>query len=112
MLEVLYILLSRQTTSELLGVLPDIACFGKLMTGGVIPLAATLATEAVFDSFAGDSKVSICCLVYLHERSKLSVFFLHSCPKELNLELFCFNNRNFMIGVHGTMNLMQRLKSF
>ena len=27
------------------------------MTGGVIPLAATLATSAVFDSFIGDSKV-------------------------------------------------------
>jgi len=36
---------------------PDIACYGKLMTGGIIPLAATLATGAVFDSFIGDSKV-------------------------------------------------------
>ncbi|GKV18237.1 hypothetical protein SLEP1_g28647 [Rubroshorea leprosula] len=50
--------LGVETASELLGVLPDIACFGKLMTGGLIPLAATLATEAVFDSFAGDSKLN------------------------------------------------------
>jgi dethiobiotin synthetase/adenosylmethionine--8-amino-7-oxononanoate aminotransferase len=27
------------------------------MTGGMIPLAATIATDAVFDSFIGDSKV-------------------------------------------------------
>lgn len=27
------------------------------MTGGTVPLAATLATNAVFDSFIGDSKV-------------------------------------------------------
>ncbi|KAH0932064.1 hypothetical protein HID58_009181 [Brassica napus] len=33
------------------------ACFAKLMTGGMIPLAVTLATDAVFDSFSGDSKL-------------------------------------------------------
>lgn len=36
---------------------PDIACFAKLMTGGIIPLAATLASDAVFEAFTGDSKV-------------------------------------------------------
>lgn len=30
------------------------------MTGGTVPLAATLATDAVFDSFIGDSKVIYC----------------------------------------------------
>lgn len=42
---------------ELIHCVPDIACFGKLLTGGIIPLAVTLATNAVFDSFIGDSKV-------------------------------------------------------
>lgn len=46
-----------QSAAELLCCLPDIACFGKLMTGGTVPLSATLATDAVFDSFIGDSKV-------------------------------------------------------
>ncbi|CAN1292283.1 Bifunctional dethiobiotin synthetase/7,8-diamino-pelargonic acid aminotransferase, mitochondrial [Linum perenne] len=50
--------LGVETASELLGCVPDIACFAKLMTGGVIPLAATLATEAVFDVFTGDSKLN------------------------------------------------------
>ncbi|CAL1358443.1 unnamed protein product [Linum trigynum] len=50
--------LGVETAAELLGCVPDIACFAKLMTGGVIPLAATLATEAVFDLFTGDSKLN------------------------------------------------------
>ncbi|PKA50617.1 Bifunctional dethiobiotin synthetase/7,8-diamino-pelargonic acid aminotransferase, mitochondrial [Apostasia shenzhenica] len=49
--------LGRESAAELLDCVPDIACFGKLMTGGIIPLAATLATEAVFNAFKGDSKL-------------------------------------------------------
>ncbi|XP_020592609.1 bifunctional dethiobiotin synthetase/7,8-diamino-pelargonic acid aminotransferase, mitochondrial [Phalaenopsis equestris] len=49
--------LGHESAAELLGCLPDIACFGKLMTGGILPLAATLATEAVFNAFGGDSKL-------------------------------------------------------
>lgn len=30
------------------------------MTGGIIPLAATLASDAVFKAFIGDSKVLYC----------------------------------------------------
>lgn len=49
--------LGAESAAELLLCKPDIACFAKLMTGGIIPLAATLATEAVFDAFVGDSKL-------------------------------------------------------
>ncbi|KAI8908560.1 pyridoxal phosphate-dependent transferase [Gorgonomyces haynaldii] len=45
------------TTSELLGEKPDIACYAKAMTGGLLPLAATVATEEVFERFQGDSKL-------------------------------------------------------
>lgn len=48
---------SLQTAAELLHCVPDIACFAKLMTGGIIPLSATLASNSVFESFIGDSKV-------------------------------------------------------
>ncbi|XP_077238285.1 adenosylmethionine-8-amino-7-oxononanoate transaminase [Tasmannia lanceolata] len=49
--------LGAESATELLGCLPDIACYGKLMTGGIVPLAATLATDAVFNAFKGDSKL-------------------------------------------------------
>lgn len=49
--------LGVESAAELLGCVPDIACFAKLMTGGIIPLAATMATDAIFDSFTGDSKL-------------------------------------------------------
>ncbi|KAJ1697981.1 hypothetical protein LUZ63_006493 [Rhynchospora breviuscula] len=49
--------LGRESAAELLGCYPDIACYAKLMTGGVIPLAATLATEDVFQVFRGNSKL-------------------------------------------------------
>lgn len=49
--------LGVETAVDLIHCVPDIACYGKLMTGGIIPLAATLATDAIFDSFIGDSKL-------------------------------------------------------
>ena len=38
------------------GVTPDIFCVAKGITGGYLPLAATLATEDVFAAFLGDYK--------------------------------------------------------
>jgi adenosylmethionine---8-amino-7-oxononanoate aminotransferase len=35
------------------GVCPDILCLAKGITGGYLPLAATLATEEVYDAFSG-----------------------------------------------------------
>ncbi|KAL6525441.1 Bifunctional dethiobiotin synthetase/7,8-diamino-pelargonic acid aminotransferase, mitochondrial [Orobanche hederae] len=49
--------LGRESAAEMLYCQPDIACFAKLMTGGIIPLAATLTSDAVFDAFTGDSKL-------------------------------------------------------
>lgn len=37
------------------GITPDILCIGKGLTGGVVPMAATMATEAVFEAFLSDS---------------------------------------------------------
>lgn len=38
---------------EQAGISPDILCLAKGLTGGYLPLAATLATEAVFEAFRG-----------------------------------------------------------
>ena len=36
------------------GVCPDLLCLGKGLTGGYLPVAATLATQRIFDAFCGD----------------------------------------------------------
>jgi adenosylmethionine-8-amino-7-oxononanoate aminotransferase len=36
------------------GVSPDLMCVAKGITGGYMPLAATFATQAIFDAFLGD----------------------------------------------------------
>lgn len=48
--------LGSETGASLLGEVPDIAAYGKLMTGGTIPLSVTLATNEVFESFLGKSQ--------------------------------------------------------
>jgi adenosylmethionine---8-amino-7-oxononanoate aminotransferase len=35
------------------GVVPDLLCLGKGLTGGYLPLAATLATERIYEGFLG-----------------------------------------------------------
>ena len=41
---------------EIIGEKPDISCYAKLLTGGLIPMSATLATADVFDAFYGPGK--------------------------------------------------------
>ena len=39
--------------SEAEGIVPDLLCMAKGLTGGYMPLAATLATEQIFEAFLG-----------------------------------------------------------
>ncbi len=41
---------------EIIGEKPDISCYAKLLTGGLMPMSATLATGEVFDAFYGPGK--------------------------------------------------------
>lgn len=41
--------------SQLEGVQPDLMAVGKGLTGGYLPMSATLATEDVYDAFKGDA---------------------------------------------------------
>lgn len=50
--------MGTENGADLIGEVPDIATYGKLLTGGVVPIAATLANEEVFSAFGGDSKVN------------------------------------------------------
>jgi len=49
--------LGAESAAELLGEAPDIGCYAKLLTGGMLPLSVTLAREEVFKAFEGPSKV-------------------------------------------------------
>ncbi|PNY27695.1 Bifunctional dethiobiotin synthetase/7,8-diamino-pelargonic acid aminotransferase, mitochondrial [Tolypocladium capitatum] len=48
--------LGRFTPSSFLGVHPDISVHAKLLTGGLVPLCATLASEHIFEAFGGSDK--------------------------------------------------------
>ena len=47
---------------------PDIACFGKAITGGYFPLALTLTSKKIFQEFSGSFR-----------RSKAPISWSHLC---------------------------------
>ncbi|KAF4556261.1 Aminotransferase class-III-like protein 3 [Elsinoe fawcettii] len=48
--------LGRLRSSSLVGLRPDISVYAKLLTGGIIPLAVTLASESIYSAFLSDDK--------------------------------------------------------
>ena len=50
---------------EQAGVMPDLLCLSKGLTGGALPLAAVLATQAIYDGFLDDSREK----AFLHSHS-------------------------------------------
>ena len=48
--------LGPSSTADILGEYPDIAVYGKMLSGGYMPLAATLATAETFSAFLGKKK--------------------------------------------------------
>lgn len=48
--------LGRFTSSSFLKVHPDISVHAKLLTGGLVPLATTVASESIFNTFSSDDK--------------------------------------------------------
>lgn len=50
--------IGMESTGPLLGVYPDISVNAKILTGGLVPLAITLASESIFQAFWGDSKAA------------------------------------------------------
>ena len=49
--------LGLPTTHPLLGTPPDISVHAKILTGGLVPLAATLTSDSVYRAFLSDDKV-------------------------------------------------------
>jgi dethiobiotin synthetase/adenosylmethionine--8-amino-7-oxononanoate aminotransferase len=56
--------LGRFNCNGLIGANPDIVVNAKLLTGGVVPLCTTSASEEIFNAFIGDSKTD--CLLHGH----------------------------------------------
>lgn len=48
--------LGRLTAASFLGLHPDISVHAKLLTGGLVPLCVTLASECIFNAFASQEK--------------------------------------------------------
>lgn len=48
--------IGMESTGPLLGVYPDISVNAKILTGGLLPLAVTLASSSIFEAFLGDNK--------------------------------------------------------
>lgn len=48
--------LGHFTPSKLLHIEPDISVHAKLLTGGLLPLCTTLASNSIYDAFIGDTK--------------------------------------------------------
>ncbi len=47
----------RMFASELAGVVPDMMCIGKGLTGGALPMSAVVASEKIYDAFRSDSQI-------------------------------------------------------
>lgn len=48
--------LGRFSSSSFLGIHPDISVHAKLLTGGLLPLCATVASDSIYDAFLSDEK--------------------------------------------------------
>lgn len=46
----------RMFASELAGIVPDMMCIGKGLTGGSLPMSAVVASEEIYDAFRSDSR--------------------------------------------------------
>ena len=48
--------IGMRTCASLLGVNPDIAVYAKILTGGLVPMALTLANDSIYQAFMGETK--------------------------------------------------------
>ena len=48
--------LGVESTTSILGVQPDIAAYAKILTGGLLPLCVTLASNPIFQAFWSENK--------------------------------------------------------
>lgn len=88
--------LGAESAAKLLCCVPDISCFAKLMTGGTLPLAATLASAAIFEAFVGDSKLK--ALLHGHSYSAHAI----GCSAAVDSIKWFSNPKTNINLIHGT----------
>ncbi|KAG0242030.1 hypothetical protein BGW41_005013 [Actinomortierella wolfii] len=49
--------LGRKSAADMLQMKPDIAAYAKLLTGGLLPLALTLTSDSIYNTFLSDVKI-------------------------------------------------------
>mmetsp|Transcript_10381 Transcript_10381/g.16222 ORF Transcript_10381/g.16222 Transcript_10381/m.16222 type:complete len:328 (+) Transcript_10381:62-1045(+) len=91
--------LGHVSAAQILGVKPDIGCYAKLLTGGSVPMAVTLATEAVFEAFKGQAKTD--ALLHGHSYTAHPVGCAVGCAA-LDMYADPKTNPNFQ-GLHSPM---------
>lgn len=47
----------KMFASELAGIVPDMMCIGKGLTGGSLPMSAVVASDKIYDAFRSDSRM-------------------------------------------------------
>ncbi|KAL3456082.1 pyridoxal phosphate-dependent transferase [Aspergillus heterothallicus] len=85
--------LGRKSSASFLGINPDIAVNAKLLTGGLIPLCTTLASEEIFQAFSSPEKKD----ALLHGHS----YTAHAVGCQVALDSLHTMNR---MDVNGTWN--------
>ncbi|KAK0480260.1 onanonoxo-7-onima-8-eninoihtemlysoneda [Armillaria novae-zelandiae] len=48
--------IGMESTTSVLGIKPDISVYAKILTGGLLPLAVTLASNSIYEAFLSDKK--------------------------------------------------------
>lgn len=87
--------LGFRSACDVLRVFPDIACYSKTLTGGLLPLAVTLATDAVFQGFHSESKAD--CLLHGHS------YTAHPAGCRAALESLRLYGKRFGAGAEGPL---------
>lgn len=86
---------------------PDLVCLSKGVTGGVLPLGLTVATQEIFDMFLGDSMAS--AMLHGHSFTGNSLICAAVCANfDLIDQPAFFNNINRIVNAHRSFS--ERLK--
>lgn len=85
--------LGHSTAASLLGCEPDISVHAKLLTGGLLPLCATLAGEDIFKVFLSDQKAD--ALLHGHSYTAHPVGCAVALRSLTDLESICSNSQRY-----------------